>query len=188
MTEAEMIKIHLSHLVLFGIVFILTACQTAGQRHLAAISQPGDRISTMSLTTGVSDAAPLWSFCLPTIENDHLISVRCRELDYRKLAIGHTFGVMDLLPEAIDPSELNWELYLDGHPIDLGAFGTYDFVHPDIAASPSPIREVFRKVTVWDVVLVNPTPGEHTLRGLVRTEADTYIWHVNFAIRAPLGN
>jgi len=181
-------KIHLSELLRSGILFMLTACQALGQPLTNVMSRPGDTIDGMNLTTGVENAAPLWAFCLPTVENDHLISADCPELSYRKLAIGHTFGVMDLLPQSVDWSELIWELYLDGHPIDLNAFGIHDFVLPDLTASHFPIREVFRKITVWDVVLVNPTPRAHTLRGIVQTEAETYTWIVSFTIKMPPGN
>jgi hypothetical protein len=70
----------------------------------------------------------------------------------------------------------------DERPVELGAFGTYDFVHPDLTLSPSPIREVFKKVTVWDIVLVNPTPGVHILQGVAKVENEIYTWVANFAI------
>ena len=95
--------------------------------------ESGDQIDSMVITTGVEDAAPLWAFCLPTVKSDHLITVDCAEVTFSKLAIGHTFGLMDLAPKGLVWSELNWELSLDGHPIDLNAFGTHSFVHPDLA-------------------------------------------------------
>ena len=68
----------------------------------------------------------------------------CRELSFcANIAVGQTFGVMDLIPASIGRDELNWEMSVDGHPIDLEAFGVDDFVHPDLAPSPSPVREVF---------------------------------------------
>src|SRR5215216_6558163 len=143
---------------------------------------PGEKIGEMVITTGVEDAMPLWPFCVPTIENNHLIVVDCGETSYTKLAIGHTFGVMDLMPQPVDWEELTWQMELDRHPIDLEAFGTYDFVHPDLASGPSLVREVFRVMRVWDVVLVNPTPGAHRLRGQARSEEGTYIWVVNFIV------
>ncbi len=150
--------------------------------------KPGDRIDEMNITTGADQAVPLWAFCLPIVESDRRIMVNCSEISsYPRLAVGHTFGLMDLVPPSLDWSELTWELYLDEQPVDLGAFGTYDFVHPDLALSPSPIREVFRKVTVWDIVLVNPTPGVHILQGIAKVENEIYTWVANFAIEtAPI--
>jgi len=142
--------------------------------------EPGDKIDTMVITTGAEDAVPLWAFCVPTVINDRLITADCGEVSFSKLAIGHTFGVMDVVSEGHDWPDLKWELYLDGHPIDLNAFGIYSFVHPDLALSPSPIREVFRSVRVWDVVLENPAPGAHVVYGQAQSEGETYTWIANF--------
>ena len=144
--------------------------------------EPGDSINTMLLTTGSEQAVPLSSFCFPTAKSEHWVTVDCREVSFAKLAIGHTFGVMDLLPKSSDWSKLTWKLYFDGHPIDLNAFGTRDFIRPDLISGPSPVREVFRTMKVWDVVLVNPTPGPHTLHGEVLFEEGRYTWVVNFTV------
>ena len=100
---------------------------------------------------------------------------------------GHTLGVMDLVDPSIGWDDLNWELSLDGHPIDLEAFGVYEFVHPDFPPSPSPVREVFRMFRVWDVVLVNPVPGTHQLQGQAQSPnaAEPYTWVVNFTVANP---
>jgi hypothetical protein len=144
--------------------------------------EPGNKINDMIITTGAEVAFPLWALCLPTVENKNLITVDCPEVPYSTLAIGHTFGLMDLVPVSFGWSDLAWEFYLDDQPVDLKTFGTYDFIQPDMAINPSPIREVFRKVTVWDVVLGNPTPGRHTLQGVGNANSVAYIWLVNFSI------
>ena len=145
--------------------------------------QPGETIEDMVLTTGVEHAYPLSAFCSATKENDHSIRVDCDELSVcANLAIGHTFRVMDLVDPSIEWEELNWELSVDGHPIDLGAFGVYDFVH--IFHPSHSNREVFRVVRVWDVVLVNPTPGMHKLQGQAKSPdgAETYTWVINLRV------
>jgi hypothetical protein len=150
--------------------------------------KPGEKIDDMAVTTGAEDAFPLSAFCSATKENDQSIRVDCGELAFcANIAIGHTFGVMDLIPQSSGWDELIWELSVDGHPIDLEAFGVYNFVHPDLAPSPSPIREVFKVARDWNVVLVNPTPGMHTLRGQAQSRdgAETYTWVVNLPIAAP---
>jgi len=153
--------------------------------------QPGEKINDMVITTGVEDAYPLSAFCSATKENDHSIRVDCGELTFRaNISIGQTFGVMDLihemnlLPQPINWEELAWELSMDGHPIDLEAFGVYDLVHPDLAPSPSPICEVFKMERLWNVVLVNPTPGMHRIQGQAQDGAATYTWVVNFTVGA----
>jgi hypothetical protein len=155
--------------------------------------QPGETIEEMALTTGVEDAYPLSAFCSATKENDYSIRVDCGELSVcANLAIGQTFGVIDLIhamnliPQPINWDELVWEMSVDGYPIDLEAFGVEDIVYPDLARSPSPVREVFKMERLWNVVLVNPTPGMHTLQGRAhhRDGAEPYTWTVNFTVAA----
>ncbi len=180
----------LLRILLFALLPLLAIACGQGGLHWSTVPlfsapsmlEPEDKIDTMVITTGVEAATPLWAFCLPTIKNDHLITADCGAVSFSKLTIGHTFGVMDLASEGLDWSNLKWELYLDGHPIDLNSFGTYSFVHPDLALDPAPIKEVFRSVRVWNVVLENPTPGPHVVYGHVRSGNETYTWIVNFIV------
>jgi len=181
-------------LVLAASSFLFTFSQQgiekffSGMERTYLILQPGDKINDMVITTGVENAFPLWAVCAPKKVNDYSIMADCGQLSYNNLVIGHTLGVMDLVDPTIAWEELNWEMFIDGHPIDLPAFGVYDFVHPDIAMKPSPVREVFRVVRVWDVVLVNPTPGFHRLEGQALSSDRTaiYTWLVDFTVTPPL--
>jgi len=144
--------------------------------------QPGEKIDDMVITTGIEEAFPLWAVCAPKKVNDYSISADCGELSYENLAIGHTLGVMDLFDASIKWEDLKWDLSVDGFPIDLEAFGVYDFVHPDFPSKP--LGEVFMAIRVWDVVLVNPTPGIHRLQGQAQTRDGIakYIWVVKFTV------
>jgi hypothetical protein len=159
---------------------------TVGKSFTYPMLKPGEMIDDMVITTGVENAVPFWAFCSPKKVNDHSISADCGDLSYANLAIGHTFGVMDLVDPSIGWEELNWEMSLDGRPIDLAAFGVYDFVHPDFPSKP--LREVFRVLRVWDVVLVNPSLGTHRLQGQAQTpdRAETYTWVVDFTVDTSL--
>ena len=167
---------------------------TVGKSFTYPMLQPGDKIDDMAITTGPEHAYPLSAFCSATKENDHSIRVDCGELSVcANVAIGQTFGVMglihemNLIPQPINWEELVWEMSVDGHPIDLEAFGVYDLVHPDLAPSPAPVREVFKMERLWNVVLVNPTPGMHRVEGQAQTRdgVATYTWVVNFTVAAP---
>ena len=150
--------------------------------------KPGEKIDDMVITSGVEDAFPLSAFCSPTKENDHSIRVDCRELSVcANLAIGQTFGVTDLIPASIDREDLTWKMSVDGHPIGLEAFGVSDSVHPDLVLNPSTGRELFKVGRLWNVVLVNPTPGMHQLQGQAqpRDGAAPYTWVVNFTVATP---
>ena len=167
------------------LVAVVSACQPVTQSTEQSMLKPGDVIDGMTITTGAAKTPPLWAFCPPAIENDGILSVDCQVPQLAELAIGHTFGVADQALQTLDWSTLTWELDLDGHLLDLESFGTYDYVMPDLAPHPSPIREVFRPMRDWDVVLTNPKPGMHTLHGVARAETDTYGWVVNFYISGP---
>ena len=145
---------------------------TWGNSFTYPMLKPGDVIVDMVITSGVENAFPLWAVCAPKKVDDRSIIADCGDLSYDNLAIGHTLGVMDLVDPTIDWEELNWEMSLDGHPIDLQAFGVYDFVHPDFPSKP--LGEVFRVLRVWDVVLEHPTPGMHRIEGQVQDGEATY--------------
>ena len=173
--------------------FLFAFSQREIESHLAGrfstdpMLQPGEKIDDMVVTTGVEHAYPLSAFCSPTKENGHSIRVDCGELSVcANIAIGQTFGVTDLIPPSIDRDNLTWKMSVDGHPISLEAFGVSDFVHPDLVLNPSTGRELFKAGRLWNVVLVNPTPGTHTLQGQVqpRDGATPYTWTVYFTVAA----
>jgi hypothetical protein len=175
--------------------FLFAFSQQGIERHFSAKSltypllKPGEKIDDMVITSGVEHAFPLSAFCSPSKENDHSIRVDCGELSVcANLAIGQTFGVTDLIPPSIDREDLTWKMSMDGHPIGLEAFGVSDFVHPDLALSPSPVRELFKMGRLWNVVLLNPTPGMHRLQGQAQSRdgGAPYTWVVNFTVATPL--
>jgi len=182
-------KIRFPRFLYFGLLFMLTACQAMGQPVSSAMFRPGDTIDGMSLTIGAADAPPLWAFCSPAHENLHVTKSDCHiPAMLSKVAIGHVFNIASEIPTQLDWSEFTWSLSVDGQPIDLGRFGTYQFTMPAMSAAPSPVRAGFKTITAWDVVVTNLKPGEHTLHGSARSETDTYTWMVNLMIEAPYGS
>ena len=175
-------KIRFSQLLYFGLVLVMTACQSVGRR--GEMFQPGDAIDGMILTTGAKDVPPLWAFCSPVQYVGNMTTADCRVPMLRRLAIGNIFLPGDDSLDRLDWSEINWELTIDDHPIDLRSFGTYDFDLPAMSHAPSPVREVFVHFTAWDVVLTNLNPGEHIIHGLAQIGPDTYNWVIHLTIKA----
>jgi len=174
--------------LLIAAIVGLAAClgQEATQFHPNSILRPGDQIDGMILTTGAADVPPLWFFCSPTQENQHVTKTDCRVPPMlSKVAIGHVFSIANEYPAKLDWSDFTWELLVDEQAIELTSFGTYDFVMPTMSPSPSPVREVFKTFTAWDVVLTNLKPGAHTVHGVAQSETDKYTWMVNLIIEAP---
>jgi hypothetical protein len=160
-------------------------------------AQPGDTIGEMSLRSGGSEGPPIWAFCSPAFLNPGVTTTECTVPPLPELAIGHGWFSDDETLRDASWAATTWELYVDGQPVDLEAFGTYDADLPQTGLpGHDPDEEVITKLRSWDVVLVNPTAGGHTLRsvlvvsqavddGFHVTEAGTYELVVNFAVEAP---
>jgi len=165
------------------VLFFLVACQSKVQSSSASMLKPGDHIGGMTLTTGATEAPPLWAFCSHQ-DNDHVSKCHIPS-KVSKVGIGHVFVLADEIPANLDWAEVTWNLSVDNQPIDLPLFGTYDFVLPGMASKPSPIREVFWKFTAWDIVLTDLKPGQYILRGAAESEYDTYSWIIDLFIEEP---
>ena len=178
-----MIKFYFSDLAKVVLAFILAILQLdvkAAAAHTSMVTI-GDEIDGMILTTGAADARPLWAFCASVVSKN-VTTANCRVPQMPKLSIGHAFlGTEEALRKK-EWSDLRWELYIDDQFIDLNDFGTYDYLQPTMAPNPSLVREVFMKVTAWDVVLTNLQPGVHTLEGRVWAGAEEHQWVVNLVI------
>lgn len=165
-----------------GLVLLLAACQATGQSSSAAMVKSGDDISGISLKTGAADAPPLWAYCSPSQENTPIRTFHCRASVWQTLAVGHLFLLADEALSNLGGAELVWELSIDDYVVDLESFGTFDYVMPAMPASPSPVREVFARVTDWNLVMTNLNPGEHTLHFRAQDGTDQYHWLVNLVV------
>lgn len=174
-------KVRAAQLLSVGLLVLLTACQAAGQP-LSAAFRPGDTINGMGLTTGAAEAPSLLAFCSSSQLSDHMKSFDCRAPVLPTLAIGNLFLLSDEAFASLGWSDLLWEFSINGQPVDLESFGTFDYVMPSMAKSPSPVREVFEKATAWNVVLTNLNPGEHTLRFLAQSDTESYTWLIHLSI------
>ena len=170
---------------LFGVgALLLVACQASGQPISASIVKSGDAIQGMSLTTGAVDASPLWAYCSPSQENTHIRTFHCRAPVWQTLAVGHFFLLADAALLNQREADLEWQLAVDDYIVDLESFGTFNYVMPAMPASPSPVREVFARVTDWNLVMTNLNPGDHTLSFLAQNETESYMWLVHLVIEA----
>jgi hypothetical protein len=166
--------------VLAGLALFASACSPQAGHALIEdrssgfpMLRPGDTIDEMVITTGAAEASPLWAYCSLPQENTQVTTMDCDIPPLTKVAIGYVFGLNDEELQSLDRSTLAWELFLDDHPVDLAAFGTYEFAVPGLANHPSQVREVFRKMTVWDVVIENMKPGRYTLLARIQLNGNT---------------
>jgi hypothetical protein len=182
-------KNRFSHLLAIALFFFLSACQGAGQPLGAALSEPGARTDGMSLKTGAADAVPLWAYCSPSQENTKIRTFECRAPVWQTLALGHLFLLADSADLDARGEGLTWELSIDDYLVDLESFGTFDYVMPAMPEGPSTIREVFVRMTDWNLVMTNLNPGEHTLFFRAQDGAGYYHeWLVYLTIEGEDGN
>jgi len=169
-------------LLFVGLFLILAACRPTGQSRGSEMLKPGDVIDGMRLTAGTKDATPLWAFCPPAQGTGNTSVSYCNVPILSRLAIGHIVMPDEDILNRLDWSEISWELNIDDQSVDLNSFGTYDSVLPVMPHNSSLIREVFIQYTVWDVVLTNLSPGEHTIQGLAQVGTDSYSWVIHLTI------
>jgi hypothetical protein len=135
----------------------LAACN--GGTEADAPLGPGDEIGTMRLTTATPSDTEIWSFCDPVVLPAGTFERTCDVPALQRLMIGH--GNLAASPETQEQEwqASTWKLFVDGHQVDLAAFGTL----PDSNVFDQDVGEEV-SLRLWSVTLLNPSPGEHTLR------------------------
>ncbi len=175
----------LHNLVILGLLFVLASCR---QVHTVPRTlEKGDKLDGMVVTSGTTDAPPLEAFCTFDVDEEMTTTIDCQVPPLPKLAIGHLIGVTGGAFQELDWSEIDWQVYLDGYLLELDTFDEQSYLEPEILSSPSPIRNVFKQRKTWDIVLINPTFGLHTLLCTARTNSVVYNWVVNFMINSTSG-
>jgi hypothetical protein len=121
---------------------------------------PGDEVAGMRLTTATTTDTDIFAtFCDPILLEPGTFHRECEVPAVQRLMIG--WGNIAPSPEILEEEwqAQTWALSLDGHPVDLAAFGTL----PDSQTfEPAVGDDVWLRR--WSVALVNPKPGQHTLR------------------------
>lgn len=165
---------------ILGLLFVPASCRQIPSA--PRILKQGDKLNGMVVTSGMADAPPLEAFCVFDVSEDVTTTIDCQVPRLSKLAIGHMIGVTGGASRELDGSEIDWQIYLDGYLLELDTFDEQSYIEPEILSSPSAVREVFKQRKTWDIVLINPTLGLHTLLCTAKTSSVTYHWVVNFMI------
>lgn len=120
--------------------------------------KPGDRIGAMRLATaGLGNLEDtIFNFCDPQLGAQLVaLTVECRVSRSEYLFVG--YGEIANSTGQLDEqwNSKTWELWIDGAPVDLAAFGTLD-------------ANLGRYIRVWNIALENIPPGTHVLRYVAR--------------------
>jgi hypothetical protein len=189
---------HAQHLTRYALIVLLAgllaACGLGPYRaaNTNAVQQlhPGDAWGGMTLTTGSDTAVSLWTACRPATSLNGLTQTDCK-VPAVPLAIGPSAAALAEVVNLAEWARLEWSLTLDGQPVDLEAFGTFDLLQPHKAPHGRDALFIYR---AWDVLLAEPTPGPHTLLVAVTQQlhsgkeigmtVETTEWIINFTIVA----
>lgn len=171
-------------LMIIGMLFALASCrmQAASAAALPLLLRKGEDINGMTITTGSEGAIPLETFCNFETGEDVTETINCQVPALPKLAIGHMIGVTDWALKGHDELSRDWEVYLDGYLLDLDTFQEQTDLGPALLSAPSAILEGFKQRSVWDIVLIDPTFGMHSLHTTVQDHSIGYDRVVNFMI------
>lgn len=129
----------------------------------AVMIQPGDVIRDFLITTGAGDEITyLWELDSRCVQGRDPNIDSCEISFNTKMNV--SWGVYDdtssgLLDE--NWADHTYEMYIDGRPVNLQAFGSIDVIHPQVG----PMRH-------WNVVIIPKRPGEITVysKGVVGGE------------------
>ena len=139
-------------------VGVLISCGPSG------MIWPSDRIGPMWVNRyGHTNAEMIWEHCSDTMpETPGTRTTECTIPWVDELFIGH--GIRALSESQRDAlwEARTWELYIDGHAVDLPAFNVADFDMEQTGTT--------YEIRLWRIRLRKIPPGEHTLR---------YVMHVS---------
>lgn len=157
---------------LFAVFAITTLSALVGFTAASSVIRPGDRVGNMLLVRGTAATSDLKLFdiCDPVILRPGRYVRACPPVPrVRRLFIGH--GVF-AAPRAINRvwQSSAYTAWFDGRRIQLQAFGTSD--RPLYSFPPAGYKTV--TLREWRVMVVNATPGAHTLR-YRRTDASSTV-------------
>ncbi len=139
-----------SFLVLLGLV---VACSGVPASSETDRIEPGDTIGDFTITTGVAGNFT-YGFSIQCSQLEQGTTYRC------EIPIGEAINVSTGLLDTTGSGKLdevwahsNYQMFINDRPLDLEAFGTIDYAHPQMG-----------KIRFANVVIKTEKPGEITVR------------------------
>jgi hypothetical protein len=173
--------IYLTLIALYSI--IVSGCGKATQQPIEAtpnisdqMINPGEKIGDFLITTGEGEDVVFVSKLHCPYDTSTGIE-SCEQPIGTKVNVGE--GIYDDNPtsgKTLDEywSEQTHEMFIEGHPINLQAFGTIDFNNPAVGT-----------VRVWNVVIVTDKPGKITAHSAGVVGGDPFDYTAALTFTAP---
>lgn len=150
---------HITRLIVPVIIFLLlTACGPSDKLW------PSDKIGPMWVNRyGHSNSPLIWEYCDDSMtETPGIQTTECTVPWVDELFIGYGVRATDTAQRDALWGARTWELFIDGHEVDLPAFNIADF--------GSDFEEIHSEYRFWRIRLRKIPAGLHTLH---------YVMHVN---------
>ena len=144
--------VDLTLIVLF--VFILGACTTATPQSSDEMINPGDKIGDFLITTGNGEDVIFVTKLHCPFDNSTQTE-SCEQPIGTKVNVSQGIFADPSIGKTLDElwSEQTHEMFIEGRPVNLQAFGSVDFNNPMVGT-----------VRVWNVVIVTDKPSKITAR------------------------
>jgi hypothetical protein len=149
--------------LLFALAFAATV--GVGFAGTAGPVEPGGKIGTMKVVSGEEFNADLnlFNVCNALLPRVGRYRRSCSVPRVQRMYVG--YGSFEPTRKGLDElwKRTRWNLWIDGRAVSLAAFGTSDGTARRFRPTGNPA--FFR---LWKVILVNATPGKHTVRYRLR--------------------
>jgi hypothetical protein len=135
---------------------------------------PGDKIGDFLVTTG-NPGEVVYTWGLGCVKQSNQEKYVCTSTVGEKVNV--SVGVFAALSaKSLDTlwMEHTYELFIDGRPVNLAAFGSIDTTHPKVG-----------KMRHWNVVLVAAKPGEISVRDSGTVDGDHFGGINTYMFNAP---
>jgi hypothetical protein len=155
-----------------ALLLVLASAATVGVGFAATAGpvEPGGKIGTMKVVRGEEFDADLnlFNVCNASLPKAGRYHRSCSVPRVQRMFIG--LGSIQPTRKSLDTSwqRIRWNLWIDGSPVGLAAFGTADGSWRRFRPTGKPA--FFR---LWKVILVDATPGKHTVRYRLRDPGAT---------------
>ena len=134
-----------------------TLTPTSKAQAIEEMIDPGEKVGDMVVMVGQDEKwIHIFEFC------DPLNTGECGEVPViNNLFLGYGFITDTSLQMKTNLEKSSWQLFIDGQPVDLPAFGFIDLN----------LGRIYR---FWNVMVDNVTPGKHTVQYLLDYEGNHY--------------
>jgi len=165
--------VNLTLIVLF--VFILGACTTATPQSSDEMINPGDKIGDFLITTGNGEDVIFVTKLHCPFDNSTQTE-SCEQPIGTKVNVSQGIFADPSIGKTLDElwSEQTHEMFIEGRPVNLQAFGSVDFNNPMVGT-----------VRVWNVVIVTDKPSKITARSTGVVGGDPWNYTAIITFTAP---